>query len=245
MDKNDDTDRWVSDRLEKLIPDREWRPDVDRAQARFEERRAAAKPGPRRWAVGAAAGMAVGLCLSAFPAPRAFAQRIWAPCVGACESFFLSKAHSTRSMAPLAGLSDRQPAPDFALKDAAGATVRLSDYKGKVVLLNFWATWCAPCQAEIPWFVEFERTYASRGLAVIGVSMDEDGWKSVLPWIDARKVNYRISVGDDALAKEYGGVDALPETLLVDRAGRIAARHVGVISKSEYENEIRQILEEN
>jgi len=140
---------------------------------------------------------------------------------------------------------DPDPAPELMAKDVNGKELSLEAYKGKVVLLNFWATWCAPCQAEIPWFVEFERTYASRGLAVIGVSMDEDGWKSVLPWIDARKVNYRISVGDDALAKEYGGVDALPETLLIDRAGRIAARHVGVISKSEYENEVRQILEEN
>ncbi len=74
---------------------------------------------------------------------------------------------------------NRKPAADFSLKDENGATVRLADYKGKVVLLNFWATWCGPCGVEIPWFVEFEQTYKSKGFAVLGVSMDEDGWSAV------------------------------------------------------------------
>src|SRR6202161_2807585 len=76
---------------------------------------------------------------------------------------------------------DGNRAPDFTVKDATGASFHLSDYKGKVVLLNFWATWCGPCQIEIPWFMEFNKTYKARGLAVVGVSMDEDGWKSVKP----------------------------------------------------------------
>jgi peroxiredoxin len=240
MDKNDDmlANAWVDERLAKLSPDSEWQPDVARALDRFGELRATATHGPRRWIVAAAAIVTTALGLSVFHTPRAFAQR----CVGACESLFLGRAHARRAPGTVDG---RQPAPDFLLKDASGATVRLSDYRGKVVVMNFWATWCAPCQAEIPWFIGFERRYAGRGLAVIGISMDEDGWKSVKPWIDARQVNYRIVIGDEALAREYGGVEALPETLLIDRAGRIAARHVGIVKESEYEGEIRQILNEN
>src|SRR5262245_11963395 len=76
----------------------------------------------------------------------------------------------------------RQRAPEFMLTDASGAQVKLADYKGKVVLLNFWATWCGPCQIEIPWFMDFEKTYKNRDFAVLGVSMDDDGWKSVKPY---------------------------------------------------------------
>src|SRR6202171_3366485 len=75
--------------------------------------------------------------------------------------------------------TDRKAAPDFALEDASGRQVRLSGYKGKVVLLNFCATWCGPCKVEIPWFIEFNKTYKDRGFAVLGVSLDDDGWKSV------------------------------------------------------------------
>lgn len=138
---------------------------------------------------------------------------------------------------------NRKVAPDFALKDANGATVHLSDYRGKVVLLNFWATWCGPCKLEIPWFIEFERELKDRGFAVLGVSLDDDGWKSVKPYIEQRKVNYRIMLGNDAIADQYGGVDALPTTFLIDREGRIAAKHQGLVSKNEYHNEIVQLLD--
>jgi peroxiredoxin len=163
--------------------------------------------------------------------------------VDACESLFL-KAVETKPT-PRALTTGRQQAPDFTLKDATGSNIRLSDYKGKVVLLNFWATWCGPCKAEIPWFTEFERTHREQGFAVIGVSMDEDGWNAVKPFIDANKINYRISIGDEAVIKEYGGVESLPETLLIDREGKIAARHVGLVSKSEYAKEILQVLGKN
>ena len=135
-----------------------------------------------------------------------------------------------------------RPAPDFALKDADGRQVALSDYKGKVVLLNFWATWCGPCKVEIPWFVDFEQKYRDKGFAVIGVSMDEDGWGVVKPYMAERKINYRILLGDDKVAQAYGGVDSLPTSFIIDREGRITSTHVGLVSKSEYENAILKLL---
>lgn len=138
---------------------------------------------------------------------------------------------------------DRKPAPNFTLLDSNGAKVSLASLKGKVVLLNFWATWCGPCQVEIPWFVEFNKTYKARGLAVVGVSMDEDGWKSVKPYLAAKKIDYPIVVGTEDVAKAYGGVDSLPSTFIIDRDGKIAFSHTGLVGKDTYETEIRSLLE--
>lgn len=136
----------------------------------------------------------------------------------------------------------RKAAPGFSLSDAKGASVRLSDYQGKVVLLDFWATWCGGCKVEIPWYVEFENKYKSSGLAVIGVSMDEDGWKAVKPFLEKTKLNYPVVIGNEELAKRYG-VDAMPMTLLIDRGGKIASSHVGVVDKGGFESEIRLLLQ--
>lgn len=138
---------------------------------------------------------------------------------------------------------DRKLAPDFALKDADGKTVRLSDYRGKVILLDFWATWCGPCKIEIPWFMEMERKNKDKGFAVIGVSMDDDGWEVVTPFVHHLAINYRILLGNDAVSQSFGGVEALPTTFLIDREGRIASIHVGVASKSDFEDGIQQLLE--
>jgi peroxiredoxin len=138
---------------------------------------------------------------------------------------------------------DRKPAPDFSLKDVNGREVKLSDYKGKVVLLNFWATWCGPCKIEIPWFIDFEQRFKDRGFAVLGVSMDEDGWESVKPYLEGRKVNYRVVIGNDEVADQYGGVSSLPTSFILDQTGRIASVHVGLVSKSVYQNEIEHLLD--
>lgn len=139
--------------------------------------------------------------------------------------------------------SERKQAPNFSLKDANGTPVRLSDYRGKVVLLNFWATWCGPCKLEIPWFMDFEQRYKDRGFAVLGVSMDEDGWEAVKPYIADRKVNYRVVLGDDLVGNLYGGIDSLPTTFLIDRDGRVASVHVGLVAKNDYEGEIGKLME--
>ena len=136
----------------------------------------------------------------------------------------------------------RKPAPDFTLSDSKGASIRLSDYKGKIVLLDFWATWCHGCNIEIPWYMEFQQKYKDKGLSVIGVAMDDDGWKSVRPFSDEKKINYIIVVGNEGLAKEYG-VDNLPVTLLIDRNGKIAASHSGMVEKEAFEKEIQALLQ--
>ena len=114
----------------------------------------------------------------------------------------------------------RKTVPDFALTDQNGGTLRLSNYRGRVVLLDFWATWCHGCKTEIPWYMEFEDKYKQHGLAVIGVSMDADGWKSVKPFIAEKKMNYDVVIGSDALGQKFG-LNNMPLTLLIDRNGKI------------------------
>ena len=138
----------------------------------------------------------------------------------------------------------RKQAPTFSLKDAAGNTVNLADYRGKVVLVNFWATWCGPCEVEIPWFIEFEQKFKDQGFAVLGVSMDDDGWKSVQPFVAKHKINYRVVIGSEVVSQQFGNIDSLPTSFVVDRQGRIAASHVGLVEKREYQNEIVKLLED-
>jgi cytochrome c biogenesis protein CcmG/thiol:disulfide interchange protein DsbE len=147
--------------------------------------------------------------------------------------------------AEIAAPGSRKEAPAFSLQNSKGELINLSDYKGKVVLLNFWATWCHGCKEEIPWYMEFATKYGQRGFAVIGISMDEDGWKSVKPYIEEKKLNYTIVIGSEALANQYGGVDSMPVSILIDRHGKIADSHSGVVDKSSWEEEIRKLLDES
>jgi peroxiredoxin len=141
------------------------------------------------------------------------------------------------------GQAKRKPAPDFILRDVDGKTVRLSDYRGKVVLLNFWATWCGPCKVEIPWFMEFEPRYKDRGFAVLGVAMDDEGWAVVKPYLQENRVNYRVVVGNDEVSAKYGGIDSLPTTMIIDRQGNIVSTHIGLVSKGDYEDDIARALD--
>ena len=138
-----------------------------------------------------------------------------------------------------------QTAPDFTLTDSTGSNIQLSAYKGKVVLLDFWATWCGGCKLEIPWYVEFQKKYGGEGLAAIGVSMDADGWTSVRPFLEEHKLNYPVVIGTHNLANGYGGLPGLPTTLLIDRDGRIAEWHVGMVEREEFENKIKTLLHKN
>lgn len=139
--------------------------------------------------------------------------------------------------------STRKAAPQFTLQDSSGKTAHLTEYHGKVVVLDFWATWCHGCKEEIPWFTEFERKYGKQGLAVIGVSMDDDGWKVVTPFIKSAGVPYRIVLGDQKTGKDYG-IFNMPDTFLIDREGRIAAAYSGMVNRDDLEKNITAVLKE-
>jgi peroxiredoxin len=144
--------------------------------------------------------------------------------------------------ADVASPDSRKAAPDFTLQDSNGRSFKLSDYKGSVVLLDFWATWCGGCKVEIPWYVEFQSKYKSDGLSVIGVSMDES-WTPVKPFLQEHKLNYPVAIGNDAIANLYS-VRSMPVTLLIDKSGRIADSHTGIVDKEAFEKEIQTLLQE-
>jgi peroxiredoxin len=145
--------------------------------------------------------------------------------------------------ADLTARNARKAVPDFTLEDSSGATIKLSAYKGRVVLLDFWATWCTGCKTESPWYMEFVDQYKDRGFSAIGVAMDDDGWKSVRPYLEEHKINYPIVVGSSELGDRFG-VQAMPVTLLIDRDGKIADLHVGMVDKAAFDSEIQTLLKE-
>ena len=139
--------------------------------------------------------------------------------------------------------AQRKNAPDFTLIDAAGQPLTLSSYKGKVVLLDFWATWCGGCKVEIPWYVEFDQKYRDKGLAVIGVSVDDQGMKIVKPFLAAKHIKYAVVIGNDELAHQYN-LTSMPLTLLIDRNGKIAVSHAGIVDKNSFESHIQNLLKQ-
>ena len=132
-------------------------------------------------------------------------------------------------------------APDFALTDLDGRKLTLSDYRGKVVLLDFWATWFGPCRSEIPHFVEMQNTYGPQGFQVIGISMDDDA-KPVREYFQRYRLNYPVAVGDDKLADRFGGTLGLPVNFIIDRQGRIHAKYLGATDVSVFDSDVKGLL---
>jgi thiol-disulfide isomerase/thioredoxin len=139
-------------------------------------------------------------------------------------------------------LSARTPAPDWELADLNGKPVKFSAFRGHVLIVDFWATWCVPCRIEIPHFVELQKQYGDKGLTIIGVSLDEQGPEVVKKFVKRLSVNYPIVMGNQKVIEAYGGIDAIPTTFVIDRQGRIVSRHMGYNDKTVFEKEIQSLL---
>jgi peroxiredoxin len=133
-------------------------------------------------------------------------------------------------------------APDFELSTLDGKRVRLSDYRGKAVLLNFWATWCSPCKVEMPWFVDLQKRYANDGLVILGVAMDDSDTPKIAQFASEMGVNYPVLLGTDQVSEEYGNVQYLPTSFYIDRDGRIVGKGTGLLGRNEIEENVRKAL---
>jgi thiol-disulfide isomerase/thioredoxin len=132
---------------------------------------------------------------------------------------------------------------NFTLKDFTGKAVTLADYKGKVILLDFWATWCEPCKLEIPWFIEFQKKYGANGFQAIGVSVD-DTPAQLTPYVAKMKMNYPVLQGKDHddIQNAYGPLVGIPVTVVISREAKMCVKHLGISSKENFEKEIKSLL---
>jgi len=239
MDKNYERDlkQWVDEKLATLALAETWQLDTERALARFKERRSRKEKKLAIWRWITVPALAIGLCLVALPQPRSSVLRF-------CQQLACRSVNSPLVSADVKTLIDGQAVPDFHLKDAWGRDVQISSYQGKVVLLNFWATWCGGCREEIPAFIEFQEKYGNRGFTAIGIAMDTEGWTKVKPYLETSKINYPVVLGNDDLGKQYG-LGSMPMTYLIDRSGKIAATYVGLVDRGNCENAISRLLEKS
>jgi peroxiredoxin len=169
-----------------------------------------------------------------------------------CAFAGVGSAEPKTVRAVIAVPASRRPAAAFRLMNGSGKHVRSSDYRGHVVLLDFWATECGGCKVEIPGFIDLQRQYGHNGLTAVGVSMDilyenlksaDEGWSRVKPFVKDHGVNYPILMGDDAVSRAYD-IQAMPATYLLDKKGRIAATYIGIVDKGDIEANIKALIAE-
>jgi cytochrome c biogenesis protein CcmG/thiol:disulfide interchange protein DsbE len=170
-----------------------------------------------------------------------------------CNSskFFRASAEGSGKGSGDSAKKDFPDAPDVTFKKLDGTDLKLSDLKGKIVVINFWATWCEPCQVEIPWMIGFQEKYADKGFTLLGVSMDDEGKSVVEPFVEKTKfdvdgrqmtMNYPILLGNDELTTKFGGLLGLPTTIVVGRDGKVHKRFIGLVSHDELEKQIKELL---
>ncbi len=147
----------------------------------------------------------------------------------------------SRSSALIGDVRGRQ-APDFELTTLDGRKLKLSSYRGKAVVLNFWATWCGPCRIEMPWFVDLQKQYGAEGLTILGVAMDDSDPQKIAAFASEMGVNYPVLLGTDKVSEEYGNVEYLPTTFYIDRQGNIVGKSAGLMSKGELEEDAKKAL---
>jgi peroxiredoxin len=214
--------RSVADRLEQLTPPGDWTPSLAKNRALLRGRMGAHSRRRLRlmtWVI----ATAVVFAAANASVVRAVAQRCgeWLGLVS----------------------SSRPTLPDVSFTDAKGRPVPVSGLRGKVVLLTFWTTTCGQCQTEMSWFADFQHTYRDRDLVVLGVSLDQDGWSEVRPFLEQRPLNYEVVVARREVTQPIIGA-SIPTTMIVDRRGRVAVRHIGYCSKREYQRDLEKVLAE-
>jgi peroxiredoxin len=214
--------RSVADRLGQLTPPNDWTPSLAKNRARLRER-IGAHSRRRLGLITVAAAAAVVLLTANVSVVRAVAQR--------CGEWLVVVS------------SSRPRLPEVTFTDVQGRPVPVSALRGKVVLLTFWTTTCGQCQTEMSWFADFQHTYRDRNLVVLGVSLDEDGWSRVSPFLEHRSINYDVVVARREATQPIIGA-SIPTTLIVDRRGRIAVRHIGYCSKGQYQRDLERVLAE-
>lgn len=155
----------------------------------------------------------------------------------------LSRAQTAAHKDEVVPVLKRTSAPDFTLTDVNGKKITLSEYKGHVVLLDFWAVNCGGCKLEIPWYVDFNSKYRKAGLSLIGLDMYGESPELIKPFMQKSKMTYSVAVGTDALGERYG-LKEMPLTLLIDRKGRRAFSHAGVVDRADFETAIQRLLAE-
>ncbi len=202
----------------KLEPLPEWTPNIEAALQRLRAKQAATQRNRQRLGIAAGTTLVVSSML-AFGPTRAYTQR----CLDACVAIV-------------------NPAASENLTDQDGQPIRFANFSGRVVLVNFFATWCEPCRAEVQWLNEFQREYGPQGLSVVAVSLDEDGWKSVCPFLAQHGVAYPVVLDHASLRQRFGEVRSLPTSFFLDRNGVVVAVQSGRASKESLESQIRNLL---
>jgi thiol-disulfide isomerase/thioredoxin len=183
------------------------------------------------------------------PVPKyiALAGLLLALALSGCGSLAKGLLHSSsETLRPIG------PEPDVSFKALTGSEVPLASLKGKVVLINFWATWCDPCREEIPWLIDLQRKYGEQGFTLLGVAMDDEGASVVNPFIQSQqfdvdgqkmKMNYPIVIGKDSDGEKFGGIFGYPTSILIDKNGQINKRIIGLIDRDQINRQIRQLLQ--
>jgi cytochrome c biogenesis protein CcmG/thiol:disulfide interchange protein DsbE len=168
-----------------------------------------------------------------------------------CDSRGLSKALSADSGKSGASGGPHPDEPDVTFKNLQGQDVSLASLKGKVVIVNFWATWCEPCRVEIPWMIGFQQKYADKGLTILGVAMDDEGKSVVAPYVQTTQfdvdghsmtMNYPIVLGNDDIAAKFGGLLGFPTTVVISRDGKVQKRFIGLADEAELDKQIKALL---
>jgi peroxiredoxin len=157
-------------------------------------------------------------------------------------SSFVLACFAAAATAQAAAIDVGSPAPTWKLKDMQGKTISSADFKGKVVVVDFWATWCPPCVSEIPGYIELQKKYADQGLVFVGLSVDQAGPEVVNKFIADHHVNYDVALADEKTASAFGGFEAIPTTFVIDRTGHIANMKTGSMPEAAFEALLEPLL---